>query len=404
MGQLMLADDVYIFSYPNGGAIYCSGQRKEYTIGLDELKLMMAIQQSPKWFDSSAVAEMPYARIIAILGQFEKLGILVRNDVILKNHRKRLFSIDLLQHADFFEGKSFPYKVASQLVLYLPLLLIPIALAILLFGQLRNPATVPLANFGFWDVFFYIVCLSFLPTLGHEMSHAITAKRYGCHIVEAGITLRAIFVCFYVRIVGMGLCSRGKKIHILLSGMLFNMVASAFSLIGAWLFKNHSCLYNILLFNSGTNFAMVLQNSICLFKLDGHLVFKELIGRCHIGDFVRGSTSYEKFLASAFSLSGGIVVLIALFSQLSYLPLVFNVAMIFICIAIFNGKKISQMYLLFLMEYAVLAGIILTCYMMWADLEYKFMYFVIFYFSVNVCMVWGGSFLYMIPNYFVCKR
>ena len=404
MGQLTLSDDVYIFSYPNGGAIYCSETRKEYTIGLDELKLITAIQQSPKWFEDSVVTEMPYARIIAILGQFEKLGILVRNDVILNNHRKRLFSIDLLQYAAFLEGKSFPYEFTSQLILFLPLLLIPIALAIVFLGNLRNPIAEPITNISFLNAFFYIMCFSFLPTLGHEISHAITAKRYGCHIVEVGITLKAIFLCFYVRIVGMGLCSRGEKIHILLSGMLFNMIASAFSLIGAYLFKNHPFIYNIFLFNSSTNFAMVLENSLCLFKLDGHLVFKELIGRCHIGEFFRGFTFYEKLFASAFSLSGGIVVLIALFTQFPYFSLIFNATVIFTCIIVFNGNKISQMYLLFLMEYSVLAGIILICYIVSTDLEYKFLNFIVFYFSVNTCMVWIGSFLYMIPNYFVCKR
>ena len=254
------------------------------------------------------------------------------------------------------------------------------------------------------DVAIYLIFFSFFSTLGHEISHAISAKRYGCYVVEAGVTLKVIFICFYVRIVGMGMCKREEKIHIFLSGMFFNFLMAFLSLFIAKFLKSQMFLYNIFMINAISNIGMVLENSICFFRFDGNLVLKELMNHCSFLKSLQYFTLKERKEIIFFISIQSIAMILSLLFNLLILPAFFHILIIISIFKIFKKTKSSSAYCLFLAGYAYIVGIILFIYMLYMNIPNKLLNIIVFFLTINFCLVWIGSLVYFVSHYLFTKK
>lgn len=406
--NLILAPDVSIFSYPTGGVIYCRNKRKEYTVGLDELYIIEEACKTTEHFEKNTCSKLPCQKVKLIVEQYKSLGIIIDKDEPIPIKSRLFLGIKFIKNNIIYKQKNDKfrlYQFMSRFILLSLFVLFPAVILLFLSERFFSDFFAKISeNIHTLDIVLYLLLFSFFPTLGHEISHAISAKCYGCYVVEAGVTLRVIFICFYVRIVGMGMCKREEKIHIFLSGMLFNFLIAFVSFLIAKFLKSQMFLYNIFMINAISNIGMVLENSICFFRFDGNLVLKELMNHCSFLKSLQYFTLKERTEIIFFISIQSIAMIFSLFFKLPILPAFFHSIIIISILKIFEKAKCSSVYCLFVAGYACIVGVILFIYMLYMNLPNKLLNIIVFFLIINFCLVWIGSFVYFVSHYLLMKK
>jgi len=358
--MLKINDKIEIFPNKNGATIYDKKRHLEYTIGESELNVVkFLLEHSVENIEQIQIDET-YEYINDTVDTLKKYGIIENTTCNRKKINLCLcvLNYDKLKIIDKYDINSI-YKAAISL---LP---IGIVLTVVLFYVKK--IDIALSNFNHSlpkssIIYFCISC--YLSLVLHEIYHAIFAKKFGSHVVEVGFMWKVFCPCLYLRIVGLPICTRKQRILVYSGGLYCHTTIFIFSLFLKTIFQKYDSIDIVLNAVGAMNLFLIAINSLPLFQLDGHKIYKEILNSDRFVDCrekrCNNSNSEIILLVSNLSLTivGTIITNVNHLRLIGIVMLLMSLVIWLICI--FKNRTLKFCMIPMLVFYVIQYGFMIT--------------------------------------------
>jgi len=121
-----------------------------------------------------------------------------------------------------------------------------------------------------------IFMILIVSTAFHELGHMVTARHFGCIVLELGVKMSGFIPCAYTSIYGTAfLKSKAQRILTLSGGILVNALLAG---IACWTMQVDS-ISQISVEVGLLNLGLAFINSLIFFEFDGYYILEEFVGK-----------------------------------------------------------------------------------------------------------------------------
>lgn len=253
-------------------SIFNPKTKKTFVLGEKEYNILINLNGVNTIDDLESKSDYDKEKIIKLINTFGKLKLLANADVKVKQSILKI-TIGIINPNKYIKPDMIIVKLIYFLLLYItPVLFI----SGLLCNIGKGNFIVDILQSFQSPVFLIVIPITLFVTFLHEVGHLFVARYYGVNVPEMGIMLYWFMPAAFVNLSGTAfLNSKRKRIIIFSSGLMMNLfissiallirpiVSGEFQFLFSWIFAD--------------NLLNILFNLFIFLKLDGYLIFKELV-------------------------------------------------------------------------------------------------------------------------------
>lgn len=278
--KLLVSPYLDICKLPNNKySVFNKNTKKTFFIGEFEYSVLDRLDGSSNIIEElcDEFEDISHEKINQLIECFAGLGFLA--DDKEKKRKQKFYRLTI---AVFNPNKLFKYKGAITEILAFVLIYLSIPLFVL--GLILSADDIVkhygaiINGFSAFNII-YILLIAVITLFLHEMSHVVVSRKFGATIPEMGIILYWFMPGAFVNLSSIACIPRRiNRIKVYMAGIFFNLALSGASLILCKIVGVNFYLLWIAI----DNIFNVFMNLLIFLKLDGYLVFKELVGEVYL--------------------------------------------------------------------------------------------------------------------------